>query len=149
MISSEKEYPGDRRARIFWLALMVVTFGIAYFQVEILVTMDKGPYFNPGLNFMFGSFFMLSLYSFVNSLFRAKMRICDHFVMHNFDQNIMSWSKIKNVVVEGDSLTLYMPEARVWKTYSISLPSVPDKGEFMNEIKRICEARGIPFKEQQ
>jgi hypothetical protein len=76
------------------------------------------------------------------------MRICDHFYIDNYDDDIMNWSQIKNVAVEGNYLTLYMPKAKVWKTHRVSLSSVPDKEEFLNEIKRICEIRGIPFKEQ-
>ena len=148
MVSSEKEYPGDNKARIFWLALMVGIFGVTIFQTDILEAMDKGPYLSPAHNFLLGGSFMLALYFFGSSLFRAKMRICDHFYMDTYDQNIMSWSRIKNVAVEGNDLALHMPDAKVWKTHYISLSSVPDREEFVNEIKSICEVRGIPFKEQ-
>ncbi len=149
MVSSEKEYPGDKKARIFWFALMVGIFGVTLFQIDILEAMGREPYFNPAHNFLLGGSFTLALYSFLNSLFRAKRRICDHFYMDNYDQNIMRWDQIKNVAVEGNYLILYLPEAKVWKTHRISLSSVPDKEEFVKEIRRICEIRGIPFKEQQ
>lgn len=147
MVSSEKEYPGDKRGRILWLVLMAIVLGVTLFQLDILEAMGKQPRLNPGLNFVLGGLFTLQLYYFIESLFRPKRRICDHFYMDNYDQHIMSWNQIKNVTVEDNDLTLYIPKARMWKTYHISLSSVPNRGEFMDEVRRICEVRGIPFKE--
>ena len=149
MVSSEKEYPGSKRGKIFRFALMLGILGVTFFQLEILEAMGKQPRIDPGINFMLGGFLGVQLFYFINSLLKAGMRICDHFLIHHYDQKIMRWSQIKNVVVKRNSLTLFMPEARVWKEYPISLSSVPDKEEFVKEIKRICETRGIPFKEQQ
>ena len=149
MVSSEKEYPADKRGRIFRFVLVAGILGVTLFQREILEALGRQPHFSPGLSFLLGCFFATRVYYFVDSLFRAKMRICDHYLIDNYDQNIVRWSQIKNVAVEGNSLTLHMSETRVWKGYSISLSSVPDKEEFMKEIKRICEIRGILFKEQQ
>ena len=149
MVSSEKEYPGDKRGRIYWLALMAIIFGVTLLQRDILEAMGKQPYPAPGLNFMLGGLFAWPLFYFIESLFRPKKRICDHFYMDNYDQHIMSWNQVKSVTVKGNWITLYLPEAGLRKTHNISLSSVPDREEFMKEIKRICKVRGIPFKEQQ
>ena len=149
MVSSEKEYPGSKRGKIFRFALMVGILGVTFFQLEILEAMGRQPRIDPGINFILGGLLGVQLFYFINSLLKVGMRICDHFLIDHYDQNIMRWSQIKKVAVEGNSLTLHMPEARVRKKYHISLSYVPDKEEFMKEIKRICEIRGIPFKEQQ
>ncbi len=149
MVSSEKEYPGSKRGRIFQFALMVGILGVFFFQLEILEAMGRQPRIDPGINFILGGLFAVVGFYFINSLLKASIRICDHFLTDNFDQVVLRWSQIKSVAVEGNSLALHMPKARIRKKYHIPLSYVPDREEFMKEIKRICEIRGIPFKEQQ
>ena len=144
MESLEKAYSGRKRTKIFWIVIMVVILGIFYFQPEILESMNIKPRIHPGFSFILGGFFVQSLYYFFVSLSRPKTRICNHFLIDNYDQNVFSWSKIEKVKIEGDYLIFIIPKGRLWKEYRISLFSTVDK-----DVEKICEIRGIPFEKQE
>jgi hypothetical protein len=145
MESLEKAYFSDKRIRIFWLALVVVFFGILFLQLDILKMLGKEPRIHAGLNFILGGYLALILNSFVKSLFRPKMRVCNHFLVSGYDESVVSWSQITSVTLKGNKLVLEIPEAKFMKKYHISMSFIPDKETLVEDIKKTCETKGIPF----
>ncbi len=145
MKSLGKAYFRDRKVKIFRIVLLIAVIGILFFQLHILEMLGKEPRIYAGLNFMFGVLFISIFNSFDKSLFRPVIRICDHFLIRNYDQEVVSWNQITSVKLKGDMLVFKVPEAKFWKKFYISTSFIPDKKTLVDDIKKTCESKGIPF----
>ena len=145
MESLEKAYFSDKGLKIFWLALVVVFFGILFLQLDILKMLGREPRIYAGLNFILGGYLALILNSFAKSLFRPKIRVCGHFLVSSYGESVVSWSQITSVKLKRSALVLEVPEAKFMKKISISMFFIPDKETLVEDIKKICEIKGIPF----
>ena len=90
--------------------LTITTLGMYAFKGKILTALHIELPYGCFVNFVLGGLFVQSLYAVVASLTRPRTRVCDHFVIDNYDGNVISWDLVKKVRVRKDWLTLIMPE---------------------------------------
>ena len=98
------------------------------------------------LAFLSGAFLMQLTMSFVQSIFRPKACLCEHFLILNHYQDVVSWSNIVNARLKGDILTFNVQKHTSWRErYDVSLSYISKKEELLDDIKALCEAKNIPF----
>ena len=141
----EKSLPREKKSIILRIIYSATILGMYAFKGEILTALHIELPYGCFVNFVLGGLFVQSLYAVIASLTRPRTRVCDHFVIDNYDGNVISWDLVKKVRVRKDWLTLIMPEGRLWKEYTITLQWISDKEEFVNYIEKICTSREIPF----
>jgi hypothetical protein len=146
--SLERAYPGSKKTRIFWAILIVIIIGVAFLQTDILMALNIDPRTGYSIDFFLGSAFMLLMYHSLVTLFRPRMRICTHFLVSDYDRKVVSWDHVKRVKIKGKYLHLETPESRLLGTFILDLSCIYDMSGLIDNIKRVCEDRGIPFENQ-
>ncbi len=148
MKSSEKLYYSERKVRYFWGGLFLTVLAIYIYQGVTLETLVKNPRFHASLSFALGLLFISSLLAFFQSEYRPKVRICEHFLMSNYDNAAVNWSQLESVTLEGTSLILQVQEEKCKSRHSMSLSHIPQIRELIDDIREMCGVKGIPFEEK-
>ena len=149
MESMGKVYFSHRDIVILKSATIVAFFAITLFLPYILQEININFVFHWRISFFLGVLFMFLLVNFGKSLKKPKIRICDHFLMLNYDQDVLNWNQITSARKEGNTLIFNIQKCKYEKgSYKVSLSSVPKREEFIREVEGICENKGIPFKRQ-
>lgn len=138
-------YYSEKKTKVFWISLIIITVGITYFQPEILKMMNREPHYSPGLSFLLGYVFASLLSPLLNFFLRPKVRICDHFLICNYDRKVITWDQVVHARMKGNNLVLTVPKAQLQKECWVSLSSVPKRTDLLSDIENVCETRGIPF----
>ena len=140
MISLEKSYFSNKSITVLKVASIAASWVILAFLVKN---------YYPSLAFFSGAILMQMMMSFIKSMSRPKGRLCEHFLILNHYQDVVSWSNIVNVRLKGDTFTFDIRKDTSWREkYDVSLSYILKKEELLDDIKALCEAKNIPFEFQ-
>jgi hypothetical protein len=149
MKSLEKEYFSDRRAKVFWAALFISIFWVFVLgQVYIPMIVGGGSRVHVFFDCLIGFFWFLIISKLTNSISNPKIRICDHFLIFDYDTVAMNWSKIRSVAIKGTSLLLETQKDKLTVKRKASISCIPEREELINDVEKICKEKGIPFEKQ-
>lgn len=147
MESSEKTYYGNKKVLIFYLFLSFLPFIIVfYYHPDIIRALHLPPIYNSVFSLMIGVIHTGLTYGLFRSFYKPKIRICDHFLITSYDQNVISLKQITNMRLTTEGwLVITTSDGANLHTDRVNVGSVLNREEFLGDMETICKAKGIPF----
>ncbi|MBU7017300.1 MAG: hypothetical protein HXS44_07300 [Theionarchaea archaeon] len=141
----QKAYYNRRRVKLFWAVITVALTATFVLQRFIPKISEMNPLFIAIFNYSIGTFETLSFLALHRAAYKPKMRMCEHFLLCDYDLSVWDWSQIENIRVDGTKLTARVMVKNMKVTSKVSLSNVINTEDLIRDIENICAAKGIPF----
>lgn len=147
MEPSAKVYYANRKLSMIYLFLSFAPLiALLYFHREIMHVLHLPPGYILIYGWMVGVIHTLVSYGRLRAFSKPKIRICDHFFISSYDQNAIEWDQITRmrVTTEGWLVTTVSSAGKSYRN-SVNMRSISNRKKFLDDVRRICEIKGIPL----
>ncbi len=147
----EKVYYGNKKLLTIYVFLSFIPFIILfYYHPDIIRALHLPPVYNSVFSLMIGVIHTGLTYGLFRSFYKPKIRICDHFLITSYDLNVIKWKQITRMRVTTEGwLIINTSEGAKTRTDRVNVGSVSNREEFLDDMEKICEAKGIPFEKPE
>lgn len=142
-----KVYYADRKQSLIFLCLSLVPMIVLfYFRPEIMRVLHLPSNFTLTYGWAVGVIHALISFSRLRAFSNPKIRVCDHFLIYSYDQRVIEWNQITRMRVTAEGW-LIVAASSAGKSCggSINMRSLSDREEFLEDIGKLCETKGIPL----
>lgn len=149
MESSTKVYYADRKQSLIFLCLsfvpMIVLF---YLHPGIMRVLHLPSSYDMIYGMAVGMTYVFVSYGRLRPFSHPKIRICDHFFIYSYDQRVIEWNQITCMRVTAEGwLIIAVSSAGKSCGGSVNMRSLSDREKFLDDIREMCETKGIPLDE--
>jgi hypothetical protein len=147
MESSTKVYYADKKQLLIFLCLSLVPMMVLfYLHPGIMRVLHLPSSYDIIYGMAIGMIYVFVSYGRLRPFSNPKIRICDHFLIYSYDQRVIEWNQITHMRVTAEGW-LMIDASSAGKSCggSINMRSLSNREEFLEDIGKLCETKGIPL----